>query len=287
MSWPGKAVAVVTCWFAGRSAKVSSTSNGAVLSALILVLAPGAVVSQAIGTDRPDFVESSSTVGQGNIQIEASVAFDKTEILGAEVQTWTTPALLRVGIADTWELRLESNWFTRSTLEGGEQAPELTTGGISDFAVGVKWALYAPEAGGGPTMATLLHADLPTGSGDFRGDGTRPSLRVVAEWALDQSWGVGFMPGILYDRDDDGRFVSGIFGAVVGKGLTDSLRVFVEIALEQIAEDQHGGNVGFVDFGGTFLLSPRWQLDAAAAVGVTDRSSDFGFTVGLSGLFPG
>ncbi|HBE00455.1 MAG TPA: transporter, partial [Gemmatimonadetes bacterium] len=75
------------------------------------------------------------------------------------------------------------------------------------------------------------------------------------------------MPGILYDRDDDERFVSGIFGAVVGRGLTDSVRAFVEIAFEQIAGDQRGGNVGYVDFGGTFLLNPRWQLDAAAAMG--------------------
>jgi len=40
-----------------------------------------------------------------------------------------------------------------------------------------------------------------------------------------------------------------------------------------------------VNFGGTFLLNPRWQLDAAAAVGVTDQAPDVGFTLGLSGLF--
>ena len=90
------------------------------------------------------------------------------------------------------------------------------------------------------------------------------------------------MPGILYDRAGDERFVAGIFGAVVGKGLTDSLRAFVEIAFEQIARDQYGGNVSYVDFGGTFLLNPRWQLDAAAVVGVTDQALDFGLTFGLS-----
>ncbi len=94
------------------------------------------------------------------------------------------------------------------------------------------------------------------------------------------------MPGILYDRDDGERFTSGIFGAVVGKGLSDSLRAFVEIAFEQIAGDRHGGNVGYVDFGGTFLLNPQWQLDAAAAVGVTGQALDFGLTFGLSGLLP-
>jgi len=46
------------------------------------------------------------------------------------------------------------------------------------------------------------------------------------------------------------------------------------------------GALGVVNFGGTFLLNPRWQLDAAAAVGVTDQAPDVGFTLGLSGLFP-
>ncbi len=180
---------------------------------------------------------------------------------------------------------MESDWFILSTLQVGGAAPEVTTQGVSDFAVGVKWAFFAPETGNAPAMAALVHADLPTGSDAFRGSGTRPSFRVVAEWALGD-WGIGVMPGILYDRDGDERFVSGIFGAVVGKGLTDSVRAFVEIAFEQIATDQRGGNVGYVDFGGTFLLNPRWQLDAAAAVGVTDQALDFGLTFGLSGLLP-
>ena len=254
-----------------------------VLIALTEALIPGPAVSQSIGTDRPDFVESSSTVGKGSVQIEGSVAFDETETLGAEVENFTTPFLFRVGVADGWELRLESDWFIRRTLQGGAAALEETTQRVSDFAVGMKWAFFAPETGNAPAMAALVHADLPTGSDAFRGSGTRPSLRVVAEWALGD-WGIGVMPGILYDRDGDERFVSGIFGAVVGKGLTDSLRAFVEIAFEQIAANRHGGNVGYVDFGGTFLLNPRWQLDAAAALGVTDQALDFRLTFELSGL---
>ncbi len=253
--------------------------------ALIAGIIPATAASQSIGTERPDFVESSSTVGKGNVQVEGSVAFDETGDLGAEVENFTTPFLFRVGVADGWEFRLESDWFIRSTA--GEGASELTTQGISDFAVGVKWAFFAPESGNAPAMAALVHADLPTGSVAFRGDGWRPSLRVVAEWALAGDWGIGVMPGITYDRTGGERFVSGIFGAVVGKGLTESLRAFAEIAFEQIAEDQRGGNVGFVDFGGTYLLNPRWQLDAAWVVGITDQSIDYGFTVGVSGLLPG
>jgi hypothetical protein len=251
---------------------------------IAMSLAPATAVSQSIGTDRPDFVEASSTVGKGSVQIEGSVAFDETKTLGTEVENFTTPFLFRVGIADGWELRLESDWFIRSTE--GEGASEVTTHGVSDLALGVKWAFFAPETGNAPAMAILIHADLPTGSDEFRGSGTRPSLRVVAEWALAGDWGIGIMPGILYDRAGDERFVSGLFGAVLGKGLTDSIRAFAEIAFEQIAKNQYGGNVGYVDFGGTFLLNPRWQLDTAAVIGITDQAVDYGFTLGLSGLLP-
>jgi hypothetical protein len=258
----------------------------AVLIALAEAILPGAAVSQSIVTDRPDFVEAASTVGKGNVQIEGSVAFDETETSGGDVANFATPFLFRVGIADRWELRVESGWYVRSSLDDGTGAPEVTNQGIADIALGVKWAFFAPETGGAPAMAALVHTVLPTGSFDFRGGGMRPSLRVSAEWALPGDWGIGVMPGILYDRDAEDRFVSGIFAAVVGKGLTDSLRAFVEFAFSQVARDRSGGNVGFVDFGATFLLNPRWQLDAAAIVGVTDSAVDHGFTVGLSGLLP-
>ncbi len=264
-----------------------------VLCVLVQAVLPGAVLSQSIGTDRPDFVESSSTVGKGSIQIEGSIAFDETEILidrgkiviDTEVSTWTTPFLFRVGIANDWELRVESDWFVRSTRHARDAISEMTTTGVTDFAVGVKWSFFAPATGSAPSMAALVHATLPTGSDDLRGEGTRPSLRVVAEWAV-ADWGIGVMPGIVYDRGDRGRFVSGLFGAVVSKGITDSVRGFVEFAFDQLTEDKYGGNLGFIDFGGTYLLNPRWQLDAAAALGLTDQSPDLGFTLGLSGLFP-
>ena len=256
-----------------------------ICAVLTLAVLPGEVLSQSIGTDRPDFVESSSTVGKGSIQIEGAVAFGQTQVNDTEVSDWTTPVLFRVGITNDWELRVESPWFVSSRFEDGEDATEVTTSGVSDFAVGVKWAFFSPETGNAPSMAALVHATLPTGSEDFRGDGTRPSLRVVAEWAIDD-WAIGVMPGVVYDRGDRGRFVSGLFGAVVSKGITDSVRGFVEFALNQITEDKYGGNLGFIDFGGTFLLNPRWQLDAGVAVGLTDQSQDLGFTLGLSGLFP-
>ena len=261
-----------------------SHAQTAFATALASLVVAGPAVSQTIATDRPDFVESSSTVSKGSIQMEGAIAFEKRSALVMEAETFTTPFLLRIGLADGWEFRIESDWFTRSTMRG--EVGELTTSGVADFAIGAKWAFFAPETSNAPSMAVLGHVDLPTGSGDFRGDGMRPSIRISAEWSLPGDWGIGIMPGVIYDQTGEDRFIAGIFGAVVGKGLTDSLRTFVELAFDQAANSQFGGTSGYIDYGITFLLNPRWQLDSAFSLGITDQAPDSGFTVGLSGLLP-
>lgn len=58
-----------------------------------------------IATDRPDFVESSATVGKNRFQVETSIAFDTKKADGLEEDSYTTPTLLRYGFADVWEAR--------------------------------------------------------------------------------------------------------------------------------------------------------------------------------------
>lgn len=265
----------------GMRAKVFVMAGGV---AVVAALLPRVAQAQAIGTDRPDFVESSSTVGAGYLQVEGSVAFDHSGAPGLEVDNFTTPFLFRLGIADSWELRLESGWLiTSGVTDAAAGGTKVSTSGVSDFDLGVKWAFHASD-GAGPSMAALVHTTLPTGSADFRGKGMRPSLRVTMEWALEGGWGIGVMPGVLYDRDDSGDSTSGMVAVAVGKGLTDRLRAFAEVAFDQIAEEARGGNSAFVDFGVTLLLNDFWQLDVAAAVGLTDQTPDYGLTLGLSGI---
>ena len=282
-----------------------------VVSSIALAIAlPGLAIAQVpIGTDRPDFVESSSTVGAGAIQVEGSFAFD-TETTGVgNIDTWATPFLFRVGIANSWELRLESDWFTQyrvteQTLSNSTSelnSRQITTNGISDFSVGVKWSFFPSEESSRPAMAALVHADLPIGSAELRGFGIRPSFRVVAEWSfhipwidgdyVDQGdfrgdWGIAIMPGFQLDRDEFSRYPSGVLGLVISRGLfSPRFRVFSEMAFEQITRDEYGGNIGLIQTGGTFLLNDWWQIDSAVAFGLTDNAPNFGMTFGLSGLF--
>ena len=268
------------------SSAINSTRFTALLAvACWTLLNPSPILSQTadeISPDRPDFAESTATVGKGRIQVETSVGLSDTSIGGIDVTTWTTPTLIRVGVTEVLELRWESEWLVREEVKPAE-GPSRTVTGLADFSIGLKWHVRDQD-GGAPAMAVLVHADVPTGSDDTGSPGTRPSLRVTGEWDLGNDFGLGVMPGIRSDRDGPDCFVSGILGVVIGKGWTPQFGSFAEVALEQIASDSHGGTLGWVGFGATYRLSAFWQLDTALSLGLNDRSTDVGLTVGISGL---
>lgn len=240
---------------------------------------------EPIATDRPDFVESSDVVGKGRVQIETSLAWERDRQGGTKARLSSTPTLLRVGVSDDWELRLETDGRLRlRTDAAGATTRER---GWSDLSFGVKWHQRdGDEATGAPGLGWLFHLDADTGSGAFRGQGLRPSVRMVAEWEFAGGWSLGVMPGLFRDRNESGRhFIGGILAAVVGKSLNERTRVFVELSGEQLAAARHGGNVATLDAGIAYLVTQDVQVDAAMSRGLNRNAPDFAWTVGLSARF--
>ncbi len=243
-------------------------------------LAAGSAQADTIATDRPDFVESSNTVGADRWQIETSFLRETDDDGPFEATGWATPTLLRIGLGENWEARIETDGFVDASLRGpGLRADE---DGFSDTSIGLKYHVPGSGENGGPSMAWLFHVDLESGSEAFRGKGARPSVRLVAEWDLGNDWGLGVMPGVAWENGDNGRYVSGIFGAVVGKGWTDRFRTFTEIAMQQIASNEDGGTQATFDVGAAYLLTDNAQWDVAIYKGLNDRTPDLGVTSGLS-----
>lgn len=242
------------------------------LLALLLAAGPGA--AQLI-TDRPDFVESSRSVGVGTFQLETSLAVSES----GDLTTWSTPTLARYGMGQGWELRLELPGFIRV-------GDPVDVTGFGDAAVGVKKA-FAQARADAPTYGVLVHVDLPTGSSDVSQDGLRPSLRGVVEWGLSPLLSAGVMAGVKSDRLGAERFTSGILAGVVGQSWSPVFRTYTELALAQIAGDEYGGNVGSFNTGGAYLLNDETQLDVGLSFGITEGASDFVVAVGFSRRFPG
>lgn len=259
----------------------------AIAFSALAAFAASARADEPIATDRPDFVESSDTVGKGRLQIETSVAFERNDADGIKVRSRSTPTLVRWGVGEDWELRLETDGFMR------EQTRDRNTGlsdkatGFSDTAIGIKWhTMDADEKTGRPSMAWLFHADLNTGTREFRGSGLRPSVRATAEWELPGEWSVGVMPGLMFDKRDDGkRFTAGIFAVTVGKGWTDRFRTFVELSGQSLASKKNGGSFVTFDSGAVYLLTNDMQVDFAISKGLNDDTPDFSWTVGFSVRF--
>lgn len=249
----------------------------------LLPFAAGAQSVSPIATDRPDFVESSRTVGLGRWQVETSVAFDRDNEDGVRAEAFATPTLLRIGLGEHWEARFETDGWIDARVRAA--AVREGSDGFADIAVGLKYALPEPT-GAGPAQAWLFHLDLPSGDRAFRGEGVRPSLRWVGEWSLSETWSLGVMPGVILDDDGDDDYAAGIFGVVVGRAWSPTFRSFAELALPQIASSEHGGTEAYLDLGSAWLLSPDLQLDTAIALGLNDRSVDSAITVGVSVRWP-
>lgn len=236
----------------------------------------------AIVTDRPDFVESSNVVGKHRLQIETSVAFDRDDSAGVKSRSRATPTLLRFGVSDDVELRIETDGRLRARSDDALNGIHLRDSGYADTALGLKW--HAMDASGAlPSVGLLFHADLDSGSSAFRGNGVRPSLRMAAEWELPAGLSLGVMPGLAVEKDAAGkRYASGIFGVVVGRSLTDKLRGFVEFSAPAIARARNGGTVATLDVGVAYLLTDQCQLDTALSRGLNSRTPDTSWTVGIS-----
>jgi hypothetical protein len=246
------------------------------------LLAYAADDKDQIATDRPDFVESSNVVGQGRFQIETSFALDRNKANGVRERTYSTPTLLRFGLSDTLEARIETDGRMRLVTDDLATGKRQTDNGYADVSLGLKWHV-ADEQGMRPSMGVLAHVDLDSGSGPFRAPGKGGSLRLAAEWELPNDFGLGVMPGIAWQRNDNGeRYTSGIFGIVLGKDLSERSRIFVEYSAPQIASGRNGGSLSTFDIGGSHLLTDTVQVDTALSRGLNRNTPDWSWTVGLS-----
>lgn len=255
------------------------------MAALLLVLptlAHAADEKDQIVTDRPDFVESSNVVGKGRFQLETSVALERDQANGIRQRTYSTPTLLRFGISDTMEARIETDGRMRSVTDDLQSGSRQTQNGYADVSLGVKWHV-ADAQGARPSMAVLGHVDLDSGSGPFRAAGKGGSLRLAAEWELPDDFGLGVMPGLAWQHNDNGeRYTSGIFGIVLGKEWSERCRTFVEYSAPRIARGRDGGSLTTVDIGGSYLLTDMVQVDTALSRGLNRNTPDWSWTVGLS-----
>lgn len=238
------------------------------LAPAMLACAGLATAAEPIATDRPGFPFSSLTLAPGRVQLEGSLAWES----GAARGRYTTPTLLRIGLAPDWELRISG----AGRLHDTAAAPR---GSWSDLAVGVKRHIAASP--GGASLAWLAQVDLPTGDG-APGRGVRPSLGLAADWSLADGRSLGFASGLVLERDAAGRGVAGSVGLLLGQPVGTRSRLYAELAAPRIALDGDGGPSIIAGFGVSHLVGDDTQVDIGYSAGLSRAAPDHSVAIGLS-----
>jgi hypothetical protein len=245
----------------------------------------GPDVYEPLVTDRPDFTESSVTVGHGVAQLETGYTYVYDRDGGVRTRTHSFPeTLLRIGVLAEWlELRVDWNYLDERMELGGAAN---TDSGAEDLGVGIKLAL-TPQECLLPETALILQTTLPTGSSHFTADEMLPGFVYLYSWELDDDWSTGGQT--LVNRAVDG--VTGetyvLIGQswTVGRSLSERWGSYAEwFVLAPSGADtdptEHYLNGGF-----TYLFNNDLQWDIRAGVGLNSAADDFFIGSGLSMRF--
>ena len=224
---------------------------------LILSLSMVQIKAQIV-TDRPDQTESSSTVGKGNLQLEAGLLIGFAgEDENAVRQLLAPTTLFRYGITEGIELRLLSQF---ESIKIQDQAVQ----GISDIEVGAKIQLFQKEDSRFE-VAFLSHLLVPTGSENLSLESFGSINKLAVSQEINETLGLGYNLGYNYFGTGSGMLT---YSAVLGVGVNDKVAIYIEPYGELIDMEEFLLNF---DTGLTYLVKDNLQLDFSFGTGLTHK----------------
>jgi len=236
-------------------------------------------------TDRPDFTEASSTVGQGVAQLEFGYTYSYNNDGGESIRSNSFgEPLLRYGILAEWlEFRIALFPMDEQTTVAGTST---STAGTEDLYLGFKIGL-TPQEGILPEMALIPQMNIPTGSSTFTSGQIEPGVNWVYAWEINDVLSTaGSTQGNRRIDDTGEAYLEMAQSWVVGFSLSEKLGAYTEwFALipsgADTARTEHYFNGGF-----SYLIGNDVQFDIRAGVGLNDAANDYFFGTGLSIRLP-
>ena len=221
-----------------------------------------------ISTERPSFSATPWSLEKGVWQIETGILYVRDDDEQAYEDYSLPNALLRVGVGNRFELRLESVNYLWQEKEGVEH------NGWSDLRLGFKWQ----ATGKGDAFALGLHGGLglPVGDEAFSGDEYRPS--AAAFWS--------YSGGLDWFGTANISYADELFALENAVGISFSLPGNTSSFVEYLGVfTEHSGPKHDLNLGASWLLSNDFQLDVHGTAGLNSRANDLALGVGLSYRF--
>ncbi len=230
-----------------------------------------------INPDRPGIADGSNVIGPQRFQIELGIQQEFRKNDGVSTRTSFIPTLLRIGINNRWEGRIEGNNFT-FLRTSDPMAGVSNTAGLAPFSFGFKYHFQDQRAPGNrPSLGTVFRLFPASGSGDFTVNHVTGDLRLVADWAMSEQWSLNPNVGIGIYEDGSGRtFTTGLLAVTLNYNPTSRVNPFIDMGL-QAPEARNGRSSLIFDAGVAFITSRNVQLDLSYGTGALGRTSPHPF----------
>jgi hypothetical protein len=225
-------------------------------------------------SDRPDFTQSTETVGLRRAQVELGYSYIRDDAQFLDRTTHSYPeTLLRVGMLAEWfELRV--GWNYGVNLNQGNAVSTVFSGG-QDMYVGAKVALVE-QNGLLPRMTLMPQLSLPTGDRDFTGGKIQPGLDWLYAWDLTERLVLCGSTQVNESRDLPTNYYAQFAQSFVFEyATTDKLTNFAEWFCFMPAGAEVALPQQYFDCGGTYHIHDNFQLDIRIGWGLNDAADDY------------
>ena len=227
-----------------------------------------------------------SGLGRKRFQIETGVQHEYRTDSGSSRHTWFIPTLVRVGVSDNWELRVETiGYIYDRVFTPG--AGISRTDGYAPISVGFKHHWQDSKGPEQPSLGAIFRVFPPSGSSDFHTSHATYDIRLAVDWDFAPNWSLNPNLGFARYQDGNGQvFTAGLFAMTLTRIINKRIQVFEDIAL-QSPEQATDASLGTIaDAGITYLLDKNSQIDASAGTGIAGRTAPHPFwSVGYSRRF--
>jgi hypothetical protein len=234
-------------------------------------------------SDRPDFTESSTTVGKGRFQIEGGYTYTHNRTGNATTDTHDLPELLlRYGVAERLEMRLawdEGVVFDRQTDRVTGRV--VSESGSTDIEFGFKYAISKQDKWR-PQTALIATLTAPAGSPAFSSQQADAKINFLYSWELNKKLSLNCSTGNVWTSESGDRFSQFFQSASVEYELTERLHCFNEWYAFFRRDSIDNRPQHYYDGGFTFLVTPNFQLDWRAGCGLSGAADDFFTGCGLT-----
>jgi hypothetical protein len=229
-------------------------------------------------SDRPDFTDSSTTVGYRRLQIESGYKYTQAIAGDLTHNAHDLPELLvRYGVAERLELRVA--WDEGMLFESRRDRNTgrlVTENGSTDMDIGFKYALTQQDKWR-PQSAIITAISAPVGSPELSSRQVDVQINYLYSWDFTKKLSLNCSTGSLWTAESGDHFSQLLQAASVEYELTEKLHVFNEWAVFLRRDFSDNRPQFYYDAGLTYLVTPNFQLDWEAGVGLS-RAADGFFT---------